>query len=192
MDLSLLKLNICGKILNKRMFAENVTVNVFLKSSLLMTQLVYYLRNVVPYSVNNEVITWVRIGNCIYLKKNKLLLVSFKYYFGSNSHMVDSDLRYDLTIQEPAKSQGRLHQKEAIAILIQIHISTFLFFHDTLMQSHNSLGLYAVASKSVSGRNTSFSNRVLLIKLYLSLSFTKLSEFFLFWQLTSQQMIKIE
>lgn len=31
MDLSLLKLNICGKILNKRMFSENVTVNVFLK-----------------------------------------------------------------------------------------------------------------------------------------------------------------
>lgn len=31
MNLSLLKLNICGKILNKRMFSENEAVNVFLK-----------------------------------------------------------------------------------------------------------------------------------------------------------------
>lgn len=32
--------------------------------------------------------------------------------------MVDKNSSYDLIIQEPTKSQGRTHQKEATAILI--------------------------------------------------------------------------
>ena len=105
-----------------------------------MMQLVYSLRSVVPYSAlgDNEVMTFVKDKGIVFIfLKNKLLVVSFKYELRSESLMVDKNSSYDLIIQEPTKSQGRTHQKAVIAILIQICIFTFLFFHDnTDTKSH--------------------------------------------------------
>lgn len=67
---------------------------------------------------DNEVITFVKDKRIVYIKKNKLLVASFKYYLRSDSLRVDHNSSQDLIIQEPTKSQGRIHQKQATAILI--------------------------------------------------------------------------
>lgn len=75
----------------------------------------------VPYSAlgDNEIMTFVKDKEIafIFLKIN-FLLSPLNVNPRSDSLIIDGDSPYDLIVQEPIKSQGRIQQKEAMAILI--------------------------------------------------------------------------
>lgn len=54
----------------------------------------------------------------LFFKKINFLLSPLNVNPRSDSLITDGDSPYDLIVQEPIKSQGRIQQKEAMAILI--------------------------------------------------------------------------